>query len=140
LKIRKNSDYSKELGIELFSNDLFEFSLINLESPGFGIDAKIGATIKKYLLSWFRKNNKVLFFIASNEENKARKRIIAFMRWYNTIPDKQREKFEFNIQTFSDGTEDIYIGFLFRKDYKHYNNFKLQISNIINKVESSKTD
>ena len=126
------------MGIEVFSDDLFELSLINLETVRPGVDRKISNTTKKYLLNWFNRNNKILFFIASNEERKAAKRIALFSRWYDNLSNKQKEKFELNIQSFTDGLDDVYIGFIFRKDFQRYNEFKLNISEIINKIESSK--
>jgi hypothetical protein len=61
-----------------------------------------------------------------------------FLRWYNNLPTLQQTKFEFNSQSFTDGLSDTYIGFLYRKDYPKYHEFKQLVTELINKLESSK--
>jgi hypothetical protein len=127
-----------ELGKLDLSDDIFELTFLNLQKPRGGADPKIGETVKKYLLKWFESNNKVLFFIASNERKQGRSRVALFNKWFNSLSLKYKERFEMIVQSFSDNKGENYIGFIFRKDYSKYNQLKTEISRVINKLESEK--
>lgn len=137
IKIEKPTDLD---GINLkgFKRDVFEVSLVRSINKNIPIDIKVKNTFVRFIMDWFDKNNKVLFFLVSNANGKAQKRKIVFEKWFRDLPQNRKTDFDLAFQSVREKNGMSFIGFILRKDYPKYIEFKDRETHIVFDIERNK--